>query len=76
MSNRMQGLFVKRLVFSFDFYGHKHEVLIAANVGIWERSFVCFVDAGLEALGCQDETYLIVKLPIRGNFWGGECWQG
>ena len=27
---------------------------------------VCIVDAGLEALGCQDEVYLAVNLPIRG----------
>ena len=40
--------------------------MIAANVGTWERSCVCFVDAGLEAFGCQDEVYLVVKLPIRG----------
>ena len=40
--------------------------MIAANVGTWERSCVYFVEAGLEALGCQDEVYLIVNLPIRG----------
>ena len=44
----------------------KHEVVIAANVGTWERSCVCFVDAVLEALGCQDEVFLVVSLPIRG----------
>ena len=46
--------------------GGKHEVVIAANVGTWERSCVCFVDAVLEALGCQDEVFLVVSLPIRG----------
>ena len=46
--------------------GGKHEVVIAANVGTWERSCVCFVDAVLEALGCQDEVYLVVNLPIWG----------
>ena len=40
--------------------------MITASVGIWERSCVCFVDAGLEALRCQDEVYLVVNLPIRG----------
>ena len=25
----------------------------------------CFVDAGLEALGCHDEDYLVVNLTIR-----------
>ena len=40
--------------------------MIAANVGTWERPCVCFVDAGLEVLGCQDEVYLVVNLPIRG----------
>ena len=40
--------------------------MIAANVGTWERSCVCFVDAGLEAFGCQDEVYLVVNLPITG----------
>ena len=34
----------------FTGYGAiKHEVMIAANVGAWEESCVCFVDAGLEA---------------------------
>ena len=28
--------------------------MIAASVGTWERSCVFFVDAGLEALRCQD----------------------
>ena len=42
----------------------KHEVMIAAHVGTWERSFVCFVDAGLEALGCQDKVSLVVNLPF------------
>ena len=45
--------------------GCKHEVMIAANVGALERPCVCFVDAGLEALRCQDEVYLVVNLPIR-----------
>ena len=31
---------------------------------------VCFVDAGLEVLGCQ-EVYLVVNLPIRGI--SGRC---
>ena len=45
--------------------GFKHEVMITANVGTWERSCVCFVDAGLEAFRCQDEVHL-VNLPVRG----------
>ena len=40
--------------------------MIAAKVGTSERPCVCFVDAGLEALGCQDEVYLVVNLPIWG----------
>ena len=40
--------------------------MISANVGTRERFFVCFVDAGLEALGCQDEVYLVVNLPAGG----------
>ena len=40
------------LGFQLQLDGCKHEVMIAANVGTWERSCVCFVDAGLEALGC------------------------
>ena len=44
----------------------KHDVIIAANVGRWERSCVCFVDAGLEALGCQDGVYLVVNLLVVG----------
>ena len=40
--------------------------MITANVGIWGNSCVCFADAGLEALGCQEEVYLVVNLPIRG----------
>ena len=38
----------------------------AANAGTWERPRSCSVDTGLEALGCQDEVYLVVSLPIRG----------
>ena len=64
-SNQMQELFVKSLVFSFN---------LIAGVGTWERPCVCFVDAGLETLGCQDEVYLVVNLPIMGNCGGGECW--
>ena len=63
--------------------GYKHEVMTAANVCTWERSCVCFVDAGLEALGCQDEVYLVVNLPIWGipgycprQLVGMESWQG
>ena len=71
--------------------GCKHEVMIAANVGTWERSCVCFVDAGFEALGCPDEVYLVVTLPVPGcdparqrharllsqtNNGIGKCWQG
>ena len=41
---------MKRLVSRFNFDGCKHEVMIAANVGTWERSSVYFVDTGLEAL--------------------------
>ena len=44
----------------------KHEGMIAANIGTWERPCVCFFYVGLEALGCQDEVYLVVNLPIRG----------
>ena len=40
--------------------------MIAANVGTWERPCVCFVDAGLEVLGCQDKVCLVVNLPVRG----------
>ena len=38
--------------------------MIAANVGNWERFCFCFVDAGLEELGCQEEVYLVVNLPV------------
>ena len=37
-----------------------------ANVGTWERPCVCFVDAGLEALQCKDEVYVVLNLPIVG----------
>ena len=40
--------------------------MIAANVGTSERSRVRFVNAGLEALRCQDEGYLVGNLPIMG----------
>ena len=39
--------------------------MIAATVGTRERPCVCFVDAELEAFGCQNEVYLVVDLPIR-----------
>ena len=54
------------LGFRLQLDGCIHEVRITANVDIWERTCVCFVDAGLEAFGCQDEVYLVVNLPIRG----------
>ena len=41
-------------------------VMITANVGTWEKLCVCFVDSGLEVLGCQDKVYLVVNLPNRG----------
>ena len=40
--------------------------MIAANVGAWGKFCVCFVDSRLEALGRQDEVYLVVTVPIRG----------
>ena len=40
--------------------------MIVANVGTSERSRIRFVGAGLEALRCQDEGYLVVNLPIMG----------
>ena len=46
----------EELAFQFKLVGYNHEVMITANVGTWVRSCVCFVDAGLEALGCQDEV--------------------
>ena len=49
----------------------KHEVMIVANVGTWKLFSVRFVDAGLEAEGCQDEVCLVVSLPIR--FMPGCC---
>ena len=79
------------LGFQRQLEGCKHEVMIAANVGTWERSCVCFVDAGFEALGCPDEVYLVVTLPVPGcdparqrnarllsqtNNGIGKCWQG
>ena len=54
------------LGFQLQLDGCNHEIMIAANVDTRERPCVCFVDAGLEALGCQDEVYLVVNLPIRG----------
>ena len=40
--------------------------MVAVNVGTWKRPCACFVDVGLEALGCQDDVYLVVNLPVRG----------
>ena len=70
------------LSFQTQLDGCKHEVMIAANVGTWERPCVCFADAGPEALESQDEVYLVVDLPVRGKpgccprqlVWV-ECWQ-
>ena len=39
------------LAFQFLLNGFKHEVMIAASVGTWERSCVCFADGALEAWG-------------------------
>ena len=72
------------LSFQLQLDGCTHKVMIVANSSALERSCVCFVDAGLEALGCQDEVYLVVNLPIRGVpgccskqlCVVGECWQG
>ena len=38
----------------------------AANIGTRERACVCFVGAGLKALGSPDEGYMVVNLPISG----------
>ena len=54
------------LGFQLQLDGCKHEVMVAVNVGTWKRPCACFVDVGLEALGCQDDVYLVVNLPIRG----------
>ena len=59
------GTLREALGFQLQLDGCKHEVITAENVGTWERSCACFLDAGLEALGCQDEVYLVVNLPIR-----------
>ena len=56
------------LGFQLQLDGCKREVMSTANVCIWERPFVCFVDAALEAFGCQDQVYksiMVVNLPIR-----------
>ena len=50
------------LGFQLQLDGCKHEVMIAANVGAWGKFCVCFVDSRLEALGRQDEVYLVVNL--------------
>ena len=57
---------LEALRFQLQLDGCRHEVTIASSVSTWERSCVCFVDAGLETLVCQDEIYLVVKLPIMG----------
>ena len=54
------------LGFQLQLDGYKHKVMVAANVGTWKKYCVCFVDARHEALGCQNEVYLIVNLPTRG----------
>ena len=64
-SNRIRGCLREALGSQLQFNGCKHEVIIAANVGPWERSCVCFVDAGLEASGQSGCRYLVVNLPIR-----------
>ena len=61
------------LCFQHQLGGCKNKVRIAANVGTWERSCVCFVDARLEAFGCQNEGNLDVYLPIRGM---PDCYPG
>ena len=58
--------FCEALGSRFQLDGCKHEVMISANVVIWEGYCLCFVDAQLVLLGCQDEVYLVVNLPIRG----------
>ena len=52
--------------FQLQLDGCKREAMIAANVGTWERSCVCFADAGLEALRCQDEICQVANLAISG----------
>ena len=72
------------LGFQLQLDGFKHKVTITANVGTWEKACVCFVDAGLEALGCHDKVYLVVNLPIKTmpgcchrQLVGMKCcWQG
>ena len=52
--------------FQLQLSGCKYKVIIAADAGERKRSCVCFVVAGLEMLGCQDEVSLVVNLPVRG----------
>ena len=54
------------LGFQLQLDGCQHEIMIVAIVGTLERPCVCFAHAGVEALGCQDEVYLVVNLPMRG----------
>ena len=44
------------LEFSINFLVVSTRVMITANVGICERPRLCFVDSGLEALGCKGEV--------------------
>ena len=47
------------LGFQLQLNCYEHEVMITANVGTWERRCVCFVDAGLEALGVRMEFVVV-----------------
>ena len=55
------------LGFQLQLYVCEHEIMIAAKVSTWNRSCVCFVEAGFEPFGSQDEFYLLVDPPVRGR---------
>ena len=75
MSNRTRGLFVKRLVFSFNLIGCKHEVMIAANVGTWKYLVFALLMLDLKHLGIRMKsiwlwTCSLEACQVLDNLWG------
>ena len=75
---------LEALRFQLQLDGCRHEVTIASSVSTWERSCVCFADAGLKVSGvserslsgCEPARWGHARLLSWTTCQGGECWQG
>ena len=65
MADQVDGTIVLTLL-EVAFLWQKYDERLCSSSPISSGLSVCFIDAGLEVFGCQDEVYLVVNLPVRG----------